>query len=229
MPREAGGRLLRDSFLPGITALTLGLVRAGDSSLRFGPLELLRFGRPKVSGTAAEWPIEGGLLAAAPGGSWRLRSTGGRLVASVEGYRPRLPAALYSVTQLPVHHLLARLYLLRLRGRDPSPGATATSTDRLRAAAIDVAFCATLAGLAGRRPRVRTLLGIAVAYHVTCWSLSGRTLGGMVMGQRVVALDGSRLSPAQALVRLLALPIAWIRGRPDHDEIACTDVISVQP
>ena len=144
--------MLRDSFLPGISALTLGLVRAGDDSLRLGPFELLRFGPARVSRTAVEWPIDGGLLAGAPGGSWRLHSSGGRLVASVDGYRPRLPAAVYSVTQLPLHHLLTRLHLLRLRGRDPAPGVTATSSDRWRAAAVDLAFCASLAGLAGRPP-----------------------------------------------------------------------------
>ncbi len=229
MPRAARGRLLRDSFLPGISALTLGLVRAGDGSLRLGHLELLRFGPAKVSRTAVEWPIDGGLLAGAPGGSWRLHSSGGRLVASVDGYRPRLPAAVYSVTQLPLHHLLIRLHLLRLRGRDPAPGVTATSSDRWRAAAVDLALCATLAAVAGRRRRVRALLGIAVVYHVACWSLTGRTLGGLVMRQRVVAVDGSRLSPAQALVRLIAFPISWIRGRPDHDEIACTEVIKSEP
>ena len=225
MPRPASGRLLRDSFLPGISAVTLGLVRSGEGSLRLGPLELLRFGTPRVARTGVEWPIEGGLLAGAPGGTWRLHASGRRLVASVEGYRPRLPAAIYSVTQLPVHHLLARLYLLRLRGRDPAPGVTATSSNRMRAAAVDLAFCATLAGVVGRRRRVRVLMGIAAVYHVTCWSLSGRTLGGLVMRQRVVSVDGSRPSPAQSLVRLVALPISWIRGRPDHDEIACTDVI----
>lgn len=229
MPRAAAGRLLRDSFLPGISALTLGLVRAGAGSLRLGPFDLLRFGPARVSRTAAEWPIEGGLLAGAPGGTWRLRWSAGRLTASVGGYRPRLPAAVYLVTQLPLHHLLSRLYLLRLRGRDPAPGVTATSSDRLRAAAVDLALCATLAGLVGRRPRVRALLGIAVAYHVTCWSLSGRTLGGLVMRQRVVAVDGSRPSPAQALLRFIALPISWVRGRPDHDEVACTDVIDSEP
>lgn len=229
MPHAATGRLLRDSFLPGISALTLGLVHAGDCSLRLGPFELLRFGPARVSRTAVEWPIEGGLLAGAPGGTWGLSSSGGRLVASAGGYRPRLPAAVYLVTQLPLHHLLTRLYLLRLRGRDPAPGVTATSSDRWRAAAVDLAFCATLAGLVGRRRRGRTLLGIAVAYHVTCWSLSGRTLGGLVMRQRVVAVDGSRLSPAQALLRFIVLPISWVRGRPDHDEIACTDVINSEP
>jgi hypothetical protein len=229
MPRPARGPLLRESFLPGISALTMGLVRAGVGSLSLGPVELLRFGPAKVSSTAVEWPIEGGLLTRARGGSWRLESSGGRLVASVSGYRPRLPAAVYSVTQLPLHHLLTRLYLLRVRGRDPAPGVTATSSNRRRAAAVDLAFCLTLAGVAGRRRRMRTLVGIAAVYHVTCWSLTGRTLGGLVMRQRVVAVDGSRLSPAQALLRLLALPVSWIRSRPDHDEIASTDVINTEP
>lgn len=229
MPHAAAGRLLRDSFLPGISAVTLGVVRAGGDQLRLGPLELLRFGPPRVGRTAVEWPIEGGLLAGTPGGTLRVHSSGGRLVSSVDGFRPRLPTAVYSITQLPLHHLLTRLNLLRLRGRDPAPGATATSSDRMRAAAVDLAFCATLAGLAGRRRRVRTLLGIVVVYHVACWSLSGRTLGGLVMRQRVVAVDGSRLSPGQALARLIALPLSWIRGRPDHDEIAGTEVITREP
>lgn len=228
-PRPATGRQLRDSFLPGISALTLGLVRADKASLGFGPVELLRFGVAKVSGGAAEWPIDGGLLARAPGGSWRLENVDGSLVASVHGYRPQLPAPVYRLIQLPVHHLLTRLFLLRLRGRDPAPGAEAASADRMRAAAIDVAFCATLAGLLGKRRSVRTILGIALAYHVACWSLSGKTLGGLVMNQRVVAIDGSRLTPTQSLLRFLALPLGWIRGRPDHDEIACTDVITVPP
>lgn len=225
MPRPAGSRMLRDSFLPGISAVTLGLVRAAGSSLRAGPFELLRFGAPRLGRAGVEWPIEGGLLTGAPGGAWRLRSSGRRLVASIEGYRPSLPPAIYSVTQLPIHHLLARLYLLRLRGRDPAPGVTATSSSRMRAAAVDLAFCATLARVAGRRRQVRALLAISVAYHVACWSLTGRTLGSVVMRQRVVSVDGSRPSPAQALVRFIALPISWLRGRPDHDEIACTDVI----
>ena len=229
MARPPAGRLLRDSFLPGISAVTLGLVHAGDSAFQVGPFELLRFGAPKVGRTGVEWPIEGGLLARAPGGTLRLHASGSRLVASVDGYRPRLPGPVYAVTQLPIHHLLTRLYLLRLCGRDPAPGVSAPSSDRMRAAAVDLAFCAALAGVTGRRRRLRALLGIAIVYHVTCWSLSGRTLGGLVMRQRVVSLDGSPPSPAQALLRFIALPISWIRGRPDHDEIACTDVIDAEP
>jgi hypothetical protein len=228
-PHKLSGRALRDSYLPGITALTLGLIRWRDTSLTVGPWELFRFGSPRITRTAAEWPIEGGLLARTPGGAWRLESSGGRLTASVQGYRPLLPAPVYVATQLQAHHLLTRLFLLRLRGREPAPGVTATSSDRMRAAAVDVAVVATLASLGGRRPRLRAVLGIVIAYHVACWSISGRTLGGVVMRQRVVAVDGSRLSVTQALVRAAVLPLSWIRGRPDHDEIACTEVVTVEP
>jgi uncharacterized RDD family membrane protein YckC len=94
----------------------------------------------------------------------------------------------------------------------------------LRAASVDVAFCLTLAGLTGRR-RLRRTLAITAAYHVACWSISGRTLGGMVMRQRVVAVDGSRLTPTQSLLRLVLLPVSWIVRRPVHDEVACSEVI----
>jgi uncharacterized RDD family membrane protein YckC len=96
----------------------------------------------------------------------------------------------------------------------------------MRAAAVDVAFCLTLAGLAGKRRRLPALLGIAAAYHVACWSTSGRTLGGMVVGQRVVATDGSRPTVMQSAVRLLALPLSWVTRRAIHDELAGTDVIA---
>jgi hypothetical protein len=219
------GRMLRDSYLDDIQKLTLGLVQVRGSSLYLGPLELLRFGQAKESRHAVEWPIVGGITARAPGGRFRIESTRGRLVASVEGYRPRLPVPLYALTQLPIHHLLMRLHLLRVRGREPAEDIAATTDDRVRAAVVDVAFCLTLAGLAGRRSKLRVLLGIAVAYHVACWSFSGRTLGGLVVGNRVVAVDGSRPTVGQSFVRLLTLPAAFVRGRPYHDELAGTDVI----
>ena len=92
---------------------------------------------------------------------------------------------------------------------------------------IDVAFCFMLAGFIGRRRRrLRRTLVIAAAYHVACWSISGRTLGGLVMRQRVVAVDGSRLTPAQAIFRLALLPASWITRRPMQDELASTEVIT---
>ncbi|HKV86988.1 MAG TPA: RDD family protein [Candidatus Dormibacteraeota bacterium] len=228
-PRPLSGRALRDSFVADVPRLTFGLVRVRGNSLTLGPIDLLRFGRPRVSRTAVEWPIEGGLGARARGGTWRIQSSGDRIVASIDSYRPMLPRFLYAFGQLPVHLLFTRLYLLRTRGREPAPGTTASSSDRMRATAIDVAFCAVLTGLVARKPRVRMMLGVIAGYHVTCWTLSGQTLGGLAMRQRVVATDGSTLTVWQSLLRLLALPVSWLRGRPDHDEIACTDVIDVHP
>jgi RDD family len=224
--RVPTGNELRDSYLHEIQELTLGFVSARGSSLYVGPVELLRFGPATVTTAAVEWPIEGGITARAPGGSFRIEAARGRVTASVEGYRPRLPLPIYALSQLQVHRLLTRLYLLRVRGREPAPGLAARPQDRRRAAAVDVAFCFTLAGLAGKRRRLPMLLGIAAAYHIACWSTSGRTLGGLVAGQRVVAVDGSRPTVMQSAVRLVALPLAWVIKRPIHDELAGTDVIT---
>jgi hypothetical protein len=223
--RKLTGSELRDGYLHDIQDLTLGLVRARGNSLYFGPLEVLRFGRATVSGSAVEWPIEGGITARRPGGSLRIEASDGGVTASVDGYRPRLPLPVYALSQLPVHLLLTRLYLLRVHGREPAPGVAAAPRDRLRSAAVDIAFCITLAGLAGRRRRLPTLLGIAAAYHIACWSTSGRTLGGLVTRQRVVAVDGSRPTVMQSALRLLTLPLAWVARRPIHDELAGTDVV----
>jgi RDD family len=223
--RTPSGTELRDGYLRDIQELTLGLVRVHGSSLYVGPLELLRFGPATVTESSVEWPIEAGVLARAPGGYLRFEVVGNRLVASVDGYRPLLPLPVYALTQLPVHRLLTRLHLLRVRGPEPAPGVAATRDNRVRAAAVDVAFCLTLSHVAGRRTTLRTFLGTAAVYHVVCWSISGRTLGGLVQGQRVVAVDGSRPTVMQSLVRLVALPLAWITRRPIHDELAGTEVI----
>jgi RDD family protein len=224
---KLSGEALRDAYIDALSSLTLSLIRLRDNAIVFGPLTLLRFGEPVITKQAVDWPIEGGLLAGGPGGRWRLRASGGRVEASLTGYRPRLPRPLYMLTHLQVHQLFTRLYLLRLHGREPAPGMPARAEDRWRAAAVDVAFCLTIARMTGRR-RLRRTLAIAAAYHVVCWSTSGRTLGGLVMRQRVVAVDGSRLSPTQALLRLSLLPLSWITRRPIHDEIAETEVISQQ-
>jgi hypothetical protein len=42
----------------------------------------------------------------------------------------------------------------------------------------------------------------------------------------VVSVDGSRVSAGQALIRLFALPVAALRMRAVHDEIAATEVIA---
>ena len=138
-----------------------------------------------------------------------------------------LPRTIYALTQLPIHHLLTRLHLLRARGREPLPGPTVDRSRRVAAAAIDAGVCLSIATIIGRgRPRLPVLVGIAAGYHVACWSLSGVTLGGAVLRQRVVAVDGSKLSLGQALVRLAMLPLAAVRMSSTHDEIAGTDVIT---
>jgi len=223
--RALSGARLRDAYAGAVQAVTLGLARMSDNSVALGPVTLLRFGRPKVTRNAVDWTIEGGLLAGAPGGHVRVHSAGGRVEAAVTGFQPRLPRWIYSLTHLQVHELFTRVYLLRLRGREPVPGEPALPSDRFRSGTVDLAFCLTLAGLTGRR-RPGRLLVIAAAYHVACWSLGGRTLGGLVTRQRVVAVDGSRLTPAQSLLRLAVLPASWFTGRPIHDEIAATEVIA---
>jgi uncharacterized RDD family membrane protein YckC len=105
----------------------------------------------------------------------------------------------------------------------------AEPTRRIAAGVIDVGLCAALAAASGRRRRLPALLGIATAYHIACWSTSGRTLGGMLMGQRVVAVDGSRATVGQALVRLASLPLSALRLRAIHDEVAGTDVVDKSP
>lgn len=226
MAARVSGRTLRDAYWSNIRKLTFGLVRAQDSSLFLGPLELMRFGPPALTRYGVTWPIESGLLVRAPAGRLRFESASGRLVASVDDYEPSLPRVLYVLTQLPIHHLWTRLHLLRVRGRLPAPGPGADPSRRLAAGAIDAALCIALAAALGRRRRVAALLGIAAGYHVACWTTSGRTLGGAMMNQRVVAVDGSPVTPGQAILRLVALPLAALR-RDVHDEIAGTDVVAL--
>jgi uncharacterized RDD family membrane protein YckC len=226
MPNGVSGKTLADRYWSNIHELTLGLVRAHGNSLRLGPLELIRFGPGKVTPTSVEWPIEGGLLAGAPGGFLRIAALPGRLVASVEDYAPLLPRSLYVLTQLPIHHLVTRLLLLRTRGRQPAPGLPVDPTRRLTAAAIDVGICVAIAAVLGRRRRIPVLFGIAAGYHLACWTTSGRTLGGAVLKQRVVSVDGSALSAGQAMVRLASLPIAAARRTNIHDELAGTEVVA---
>jgi hypothetical protein len=226
MSHAITGKALRDGYWADISRLTLGLVRARDNAVWLGPFELIRFGRPKLTPNSVQWPIEGGLLARAPGGRLRIERLYGRLVASVEGYRPTLPRPVYAVTQLPIHRLWTRLHLLRTRGRQPAPGVPAGRDRRLAAAAIDLGLCVALTTVIGRRKRGPVLLGIVAGYHVACWATSGRTVGGALLKQRVVSVDSSGLSAGQALVRLALLPVALVLGRAVHDEIAGTEVIA---
>ena len=218
------GDLLRSTFMPSITTVTLGLVRLRGRSLCLGPIPLVTFGPPKMSSTSVSYPIEGGLLAASAGGRFTVESRDGELKATLDGYRPMLPRRIYEATQLRLHHGLVRVQLLRLAGHVP-PTPLATPTARLGAAGIDVAVCAGMALVFARRRRLRAFTRMAIAYHLVSWSTSGQTIGGRVMRQRVVASDGSRVSLFQAALRLAALPLAAARRYAAHDDIAATTVI----
>jgi hypothetical protein len=224
--RAVSGRELQDLYDREVAMLTAGLVSMEGASMRLGRFELVRFARPRIFKSRVDWRIEGGLLVGSSGGRFSVHSTGSRLFASLEGYHPRLPLALYWLTQLPAHHLLLRLFLLRVRGRTPSVGVPAEPSMRLVSAAIDGAVCTLLAMTLARRRRLRAWIGITAGYHVASWAIAGRTLGGAVTRQRVVAVDGSRPSVGQAVLRLLALPLALARMRAVHDEIAGTDVVA---
>jgi hypothetical protein len=224
--RAITGRELREAFFKDMSTLTLGLVRARGSSLFVGPLEIIRFGPPKTTRAGVELPIDGGLAVRKPGGHLRIAASKGRLSASVEGYSPRLPLPLYVLTQLPFHHTVMRLHLLRERGRLPMPGMPAPPAGRIAAGAIDAGVCVAATLLAFKRRRLLALAAITAGYHVACWSVAGRTAGGLIVRQRVVSVDGSLVTPGQALVRLLALPAAAMLLRAIHDQVAGTEVIS---
>ncbi len=198
-PETVPTERLRDRFLSLTARYTLGIVRAANWCLRLGPVPILEFGEPRSASDGVTWPIAGGLLAAEPGGELALSWRESRLSSSVRGYRPRLPRPLYDLTQRPFHHEITRLVLLQLRGRDPLPGPTPDRRSRLLACAFDVALCAAVAGR-----RRQALPTVYAAYHLAAWSLAGRTVGGALFGLRLKSVDGTRVTPGQALVRLVA-------------------------
>jgi hypothetical protein len=211
---------LRDFYFAATERLTLGLVRYVDNEFRLGPLTLIRLDEPARTTDGWSFPIRGGVLAAEPGGELRIGNANGRTTVALAGYRPSLPLPIYRATQLLFHHFMSRLALLQLRGRVPAEAPPATPAARLTAGAIDAAVCLALAG--GRRRRA---VFVAVAYHIACWSFGGLTAGGLLLGQRVVAIDGGPVTPGQALLRLVTLPLSLVRLRAVHDEIAGTDVV----
>lgn len=222
------GAQLADRYWEAMHRLTFGLTRRRGNSVVAGPFELLHFGEPVVGAHSVEWPIAGGLLAGAVGGRWRVRISGGAAIASIEEFRPSLPRPVYALTHLQVHLLFTRLFLLRLRDGASTPGVPATPQSRIRAATVDVALCLVLNRIVTRRFRPGAALALLAGYHIACWSTSGRTLGGVMMGQRVVSADGQPLVGAQAALRFVTAPLSWIARRPVHDQIAGTEVVVEQ-
>lgn len=205
--------------------LTLGLIRVRDGGQYLGPIELIRLGEPHWEAEprgGGRWvhPILGGLLVGRPGGTISIGWEFGELIAEIEDYQPSLPAPIYDFTQRPFHRFVARLSLLGMRGRMPPPAPPSDPLTRLAGGAIDVVICAGLARLFHRR-----LVQVAIPYHLAGWIAVGGTPGGFITRQRVVAVDGTRLTPGQAVLRLALLPLALFRLRAVHDEIAQTEVV----
>jgi len=115
--------------------------------------------------------------------------------------------------------------------------------DRLAAFALDVILIAIAVQVMdfdrqGGGERVFFLL--ALAYHVTFWTLKGTTLGGIICQLRLVRVDGTPVRLPDALVRgltgifslaVLGLGFLWILKDPErqawHDRVAGTYVVKV--
>lgn len=216
---------LRHRFFADLVRLTLGLVQVRGGGQYLGPIELIRLGEPSWEPEprgGGRWvhPVEGGLLVRRPGGTLSIGWEFGELIVEIEDFDSALPPLLYDFTQRPFHRFIARLSLLGMRGRMPPPVLPSDPLTRLAGGAIDVAVCIALARLFRRR-----VIEVAVPYHLAGWIAAGRTPGGFFTHQQVVAVDGTRLTPGQALLRLALLPLALLRLRAVHDEIAQTEVV----
>lgn len=210
-PSPPPAELLLEANFGLIGRATLGLVRGSHWRLRLGPLRLLEFDSPIAVEGGYSWRITGGQLARHPGGCLRIRWLGGQIVHEVEAFAPRLPGPVYRLTQLPLHHLVTRLILLRITTA-PRPGPPPSVGALAGAGLLDagVSAIATL-GLPGRW-RIALLPVIWILYTTVAWAGFGRTGGQRLLGIRLLARDGSRPTPAQAVIRMLALPYRCLRG-----------------
>jgi uncharacterized RDD family membrane protein YckC len=107
--------------------------------------------------------------------------------------------------------------------------------ERMGAGFLDIVLVGILSAIVGGMP-----LGllVALAYFAGMWAWRGTTIGGIVLGLKVVRMDGQVLTFPAALVRGLAagfstivlfLGFLWIAWDPDkqgwHDKIAGTIVL----
>jgi uncharacterized RDD family membrane protein YckC len=127
----------------------------------------------------------------------------------------------------------------------PSPGDISTSTTLLPRAGFWLRLLATLldfalVGLvvAGIFHQARWFLLCWVIYHLVLWSWRGTTIGGIILGLKIVRTDGQPMNFAVALVRLLGSFFSaavlglgffwagWSRDKQSwHDIIAGTVVV----
>src|SRR2546421_1836756 len=180
-PIEPESDRLRDSFFKAIRALTMGLVHGEPWRISLGPLTLHEFGEPESTPDGWSWRIGRGLLGARAGGTLSYEWRDGQLTATVDGYWPALPRPIYRATQLPLHHLVTRLFLLQLRGRVPPPGIPGGPAQRLAAAALDLVVCGGASLLFPRGRRLMAFPIVAVCYHPPARSPSRGEPGGRTL------------------------------------------------
>lgn len=113
--------------------------------------------------------------------------------------------------------------------------------DRLAAFGLDVVLIVIAVQVLNfDREWVRIAFILALAYHVSFWTLKGTTLGGIICQLRLVRTDGGPVGFPDALVRgltgifslaVLGLGFLWILKDPDrqawHDRVAGTYVVKV--
>jgi uncharacterized RDD family membrane protein YckC len=69
---------------------------------------------------------------------------------------------------------------------------------------------------------------VAVLYLTTCWAVSGRTVGHVTMGLRVVGRRSLRVHPLVALLRAVTcvlFPIGLLWVALDHDRSSLQDIV----
>jgi uncharacterized RDD family membrane protein YckC len=103
---------------------------------------------------------------------------------------------------------------------------------------------AILIGAVARLFRVHgpALILIWTVYHIVMWGLKGATIGGMMVGTRIIRNDGSPIDFSVAVVRALAsflsaaallLGFFWAgwsaQKQAWHDTIAGTYVVKTRP
>ena len=109
---------------------------------------------------------------------------------------------------------------------------------RLAASFLDILLLGTITACTFHNPRFFFLL--MLAYHVGMWVWKGTTLGGIVLGLKVVRLDGRPLDWSVALVRALSCFVSlaafglgffwasWSAERQSwHDMIAGTTIVKL--
>jgi uncharacterized RDD family membrane protein YckC len=116
----------------------------------------------------------------------------------------------------------------------------ATFLDRVAAFALDAILIAIAVNLLGLTRHDGWFPLLLLAYHIAFWAWRGTTLGGIIVGLRVIRVEGTDLRFADALVRgltavfsLAALGIGclWMLQDPEkqmwHDKIAGTFVVKL--